>query len=154
MKPMKHLLTFIFVTLLAMTAVAQTVEADAILGTFQATSPFNDDTAHIKVTRLSNGTYQGRVVWVNHNTNPDGTPRRDKNNKDPKLRSRLATEVILFWDLRYDDGEWVKGKLYDDVTGKTFSIKISIDKNGKDLKARYYKGVPAVGITKTWKRIK
>lgn len=151
---MKHILLFSILLTLSTVVTAQNNDADRILGTFEATSPFNDDTAHVKITRLSNGTYQGRVVWVNHNTNPDGTPRTDRNNKDPKLRSRLATEVILFWDLSYKKDKWIDGKLYDDVTGKTFNIKIELAKNGKDLSARYYKGIPAVGITKTWRRLK
>lgn len=148
---MKRFLTFVLLLVFGVSLSAQT--ADNIIGTFEATSPFNDDTAHVKITKQKDGSYQGRVVWVNHNTNADGTPRRDKNNKDPKLRNRLATEVILFWDLKYDNGEWVKGKLYDDTTGKTFSVKMNLAKNKRDLKARYYKGVPAMGVTKTWRRL-
>lgn len=48
----------------------------------------------------------------------------------------------------------VDGTLYDPYSGKKFSVKFKLAKNGSDLQARYYKGIPAAGLNATWKRLK
>ena len=145
----------IFLTLLllatASLAAAQT-KADDILGVYSMDSPFNDDVARVEITKTARGTYQGRVIWTNHPTNPDGSVRTDAKNPDKKLRKRRYDEVIMVWDLTFEDGEWVEGKLYDPYSGKTFSVKFKPIKNSRNLKARYYKGIPAIGIDATWTR--
>ena len=143
-------LTFLLLATASL-ATAQT-KADDILGVYTTGSPFNDDVARVEITKTAKGTYQGRVTWTNHPTNPDGTVRTDSKNPDKKLRSRRYDEVIMFWDLTFEDGEWVGGKLYDPYSGKTFSVKFKPIKNSRNLKARYYKGIPAIGIDATWTR--
>lgn len=135
------------------TVQAQSVDADHICGTYDVPSPFSDDEAHVCITKTSKGTYQGRIVWVNRDTNPDGTPRTDEKNPDPKLRSRQATDIVMCWNLKYEEGMWVNGVLYDPYSGKRFGIRFKPAKNGKDLDARYYKGKPAFGINAVWKRM-
>lgn len=127
---------------------------DGILGVWQTHSPFNDDTANIRITRMADGTYSGQVIWTNHPTNPDGSVRRDVKNKDKKLRTRTWDQVKLCWNLQYKDGQWIKGDLYDPYSGKYFNVKVKPKKGSRDMEARYYMGVPSVGITMTWKRIK
>ncbi|MBR1792736.1 MAG: DUF2147 domain-containing protein [Bacteroidales bacterium] len=147
---MRH--TLLLVLLLNTVSMVAQMPADRILGIYRAVSPIDGDTADIQVSRAADNTYQGRVVWASRRTNPDGSVRTDCNNANPALRSRRYDQVILCWDLRYKDGEWVKGKLYEPTTGKTFSVKMKLAANGRDLEARYYKGVPAVGISCTWQR--
>lgn len=130
---------------------AQT-KADDILGTYRVASPFNDDVAKVLVSRTAKGTYQGRVTWTNHPTNPDGSVRTDSKNPDKKLRQRRYDEVIMFYDLVFEEGEWVKGKLYDPYSGMTFNVKFKPVKKSRNLKARYYKGIPAIGIDGDWVR--
>lgn len=127
--------------------------ADAIEGTYQTKAPFCDDVAKIKITKAADGSYRGRIVWVSRTTNADGTPRLDEKNPNPKLRTRKPTDITMFWNVRYVDGEWVNGVLYDPYSGKTFGIQFTKEKNSANLEARYYKGKPAVGITTVWKRV-
>lgn len=148
---MKRILPLLLALLMGASAWAQ---ADKIVGTYVVGSPFNTDTAHVRITLQKNGTYQGRITWVNRNTNADGTPRTDEKNPDPKLRQRKPEEIVMCWGLKYQDGEWVDGVLYDPYSGKKFSVKYKLSKNGRDLEARYYKGVPAIGISATWRRIR
>lgn len=152
---MKHLHGFCILAVMLLTAATplrSQTQADDIIGTYTVPSPFNDDVARVQITRATDGTYRGRIVWANHSTNADGTVRRDEKNADPKLRSRRFDEIYMAWNLRFKDGEWVDGKLYDPYTGKTFSIKFKPIKNSRNLKARYYKGVTAIGIDGTWVR--
>lgn len=149
----KTILLTLLLLVAGRTLMAQsTASADKILGTFYMDSPLSDDHAKVKITKASNGTYQGRIVWLDKPTNPDGSPRTDEKNPDPKLRSRTATQITLVWGLKFEDGEWVKGTVYDPFSGKKFGVKMSLAKNGSDLSVRYYKGTPAAGITRTWKR--
>lgn len=132
---------------------AQKVEADQILGTYVLESIITDDIGHVLITKAKDGSYQGRLVWVNHPTNADGSVRCDDNNPDPQLRKRRYDQVYIFRNLKFKKDEWVNGKLYDPFSGKMFSIKFKLAKNGTDLEARYYKGTPALGITKPWKKL-
>lgn len=127
--------------------------SDAICGTYLVISPKNkEDKIKVKLYRTDNGTYAGRIIWLQPDHNPDGTERTDLLNKNPKLRSRKATDITLCWNLEYDAGEniWKDGSLYDPTTGKTFGIQLKIAANGKDIDARYYKGKPVFGIDQKW----
>ena len=150
---MKRLINRILVALFLLSGTSIMAQGDAILGTYKVTSPFNDDIAHVKITKTTKGTYMGRIVYCNPSTNADGSPRLDENNPDPKLRTRKPNEIIMCWNLSWDGKAWVEGKMYDVYSGKTWDLRFKPAKNGKDLDARYYKGVPAMGISGTWKRL-
>ena len=150
MKRLKHILLFAAALFFSGSIMAQ---ADQIVGTYIVNSPFTDDVAHVRVSRTNKGTYMGRIVWVNHPTNDDGTPRTDEKNPDPKKRSRKPEEIVMVWGLHYEEGEWIGGTLYDPYSGKNFGVKFKLADNGKDLIARYYKGKPAFGINADWKRL-
>lgn len=146
-------IALILSVLLSTNTFAQKVEADQILGTYVLESIITDDIGHVLITKAKDGSYQGRLVWVNHPTNADGSVRCDDNNPDPQLRKRRYDQVYIFRNLKFKKDEWVNGKLYDPFSGKMFSIKFKLAKNGTDLEARYYKGTPALGITKPWKKL-
>ncbi len=129
--------------------------ADAICGVYLMCNPKNEnDKIKLQITRADDGSYQGMILSVEPATNPDGSARTDIHNKDKRLRNRKADEIRLCWGLQYDAKKkmWVDGTLYDPTTGNDFGLQLSPSSNGKDLEARYYKGRPAFGITKTWKR--
>lgn len=147
-----QLITLLFCTMLSVQVIAQ-VKPDQILGKFYLESPLSDDEAKVAIEKAPDGTYYARVLWVNNDKNPDGTPRTDVKNPDPKLRNRQATDVNIFWNLKFKKDEWVDGDLYDPFSGKTLGVKVKLHKNGKDLKVRYYKGTPALGLTNVWTRL-
>lgn len=145
--------------LLCITGMAQTEASrtkknpDVICGVYLVSSPKNDvDKIKVRITRTSKGLYQGRIVWVYPDKNPDGTERTDQNNPDKSLRNRKATDIVMCWNLKYVDGAWEDGILYDPTSGKRYNIQFSLASNGKDLVARYYKGRPAFGINQQWTR--
>lgn len=126
--------------------------ADAICGTYRVESPVSDDVVKIKIYRATNGKYQGKFVWLSKPNNPDGTPRTDINNPDPKKRNRTADQIVALWNLTYKDGEWVEGLIYDPTSGKTYGLKGKKAKNGKDMEMRYYIKKTIIGLTTTWVR--
>lgn len=152
---MRH---FRFITLMLLfcfsTAVAQNrpTPADDICGTYYVESPVSDDAVKIQIYRAKNGKYQGRFVWLSNPNNPDGTPRTDINNPDPKKRSRTSDQIVAVWGLTYEDGEWVDGSIYDPTSGKTYGIKGKRIKGSHDIEMRYYWKKPIMGLNSTWKR--
>ena len=127
--------------------------ADKIVGTYLVQMPKSENTAKMQITRANNGTYRARVVWASHMQGPSSENLADENNPDPKLRSRKVKDIDMGSGLKYKNGEWVGGKWYVVSNGKTFDMKVKLDDNGQDLKVRYYKKTPAIGMSQTWKRI-
>lgn len=151
---MKRLALLLLVALFPLQSLmAQTDDADYICGTYRVESPVSDDVVKIKLFRASDGTYRGKFVWLSQPNNPDGTPRTDVKNPDPEKRNRTADQIVAVWGLKYSDGQWVEGKIYDPTTGKTYGIQGKKAKNGKDLQMRYYLGKPAIGLTSIWTRV-
>lgn len=153
MKKFRQAALLAMMILVAGAAFSQT-GGDRILGTYYMKTPDTGDESKVQIYKTSSGTYCGKVVWVKNPNNPDGTPRRDEKNPDPKLRNRTADNLLVMKNLKYDDGEWVNGDLYNPNEGKWFKIKVnSIDSKG-DLDVRYYKGITLLGKSDTWKRVK
>ena len=130
-------------------------KADAIVGVYLMKTPDTGDESKLQIFRAKNGTYCGKVVWVKNPNNPDGTPRRDTKNPDPKLRNRTADNLPVLFNLQYDadDNEWVDGDLYTPNDGKWFKIKIKGFSSAKLLEVRYYKGVPLLGKNDQWQKV-
>ena len=130
-------------------------KGDAIVGVFLMKTPDTGDESKVQIYRAKNGTYSGKVVWVKNPNNPDGTPRRDTKNPDPKLRNRTADNLPVLYNLKYDadDNEWVDGDLYNPNDGKWFKIKIKGFSSAKTLEVRYYKGVPLLGKNDQWQKV-
>ena len=130
-------------------------KGDAIVGVYLMKTPDTGDESKVQIYRAKNGTYSGKVVWVKNPNNPDGTPRRDTKNPDPKLRDRTAQNLLVMKNLRYDadDNEWVDGDLYNPNEGKWFKIKTKGLSSANTLKVRYYKGIPLLGMDDEWQKV-
>lgn len=76
---------------------------------------------------------------------------QDAANPDPALRTRPLLGSRLFGGLRFDNGVWRGGRLYNPETGKSYAMRLSL--SGPDvLDMRAYIGVPALGMTQHWQR--
>lgn len=126
--------------------------ADDICGTYLMESPVSDDVVKIQIFRTKNDSYQGRYTWLSRPNNPDGTPRTDVKNPNPKLRNRTAFQLVAVWGLVYKEGQWVDGKIYDPTTGKTYGIKAKRMKGSTDIEVRYYWKTTAIGLNGRWRR--
>lgn len=153
MKKCKYLLLMFSCVLLCSPVWAQKAEADKILGTYLVQMPKSENTAKMKISRANNGSYYARVVWASHLQGAAAENLEDENNPDPKLKTRKVKDIDMASGLTYKKGEWVSGKWYMLSSGKTFDMKIKLASNGKDLKVRYYKGTPALGMSQDWKRV-
>jgi uncharacterized protein (DUF2147 family) len=140
---------------IAMTVLASTVSAPAlaakypaesILGEWSTQVEENRPPARVKFVRAEDGTYTGILSWSSEPT------RKDVHNKDPKLRDRSVVGIVLIWHLRYDDGEYVGGYVYNPEDGGTYRMKAEVA-SPQSLMIRGYLGISLFGQTKTWSRV-
>jgi uncharacterized protein (DUF2147 family) len=126
---------------------AQAQSENAILGLWHNT----EKTAQIQIIK-SGSEFIGKITWVK-NPNPDGKPILDKQNSDPKLRTRPVLGLSILDGLKYGGGVWKDGEIYDPNSGKTYSCEVRL-KSEAVLEVKGYVGFSFVGRTVEWTRIK
>lgn len=89
-------------------------------------------------------TYSGKIIWSVQNMT-------DTKNPNPALRTRKMVGADVMSGFKYDDGEYVDGKIYDPTSGKTYDCKMWLE--GNKLKVRGYIGVSLLGRTETFTRV-
>jgi uncharacterized protein (DUF2147 family) len=97
--------------------------------------------------------YNGKIVWLQKSTEPDGTPAVDKNNPDEKLRSRQLLGLNMLSNLKKSGKEYSGGMIYDPANGKTYYCSMAVE--GDVLKVRGSldkRGL--LGRTMDWFRVK
>lgn len=98
-------------------------------------------------------TYCGKLLagWGNNLYEADGkTLRKDVKNPDVKLRDQALRGMTIISGLRYENGEYTGGQLYDARMSKTFNCDMKM--NAGTLEMRIYWGFPILGMTKKWTR--
>ncbi len=97
----------------------------------------DDGTAIVEVYK--NGeSYNAKIVWLEEPTEKDGSPAKDGNNPDPKLRKRPLMGLNLLSDLKLKGNRYEGGTIYDPANGKTY--KCSMFLQDGVLKVRGYVG--------------
>jgi uncharacterized protein (DUF2147 family) len=115
-----------------------------------------EKTSRIEVFE-KDGKIFGKIVWLKDDSNPDGSkPRKDYNNPEAKLKSRLLVGVVMLKNLRWDadDNEWDSGEIYDPKSGKTYSCYAELQKDGGLFMKGYVLGMPFLGRSTVWTRYK
>jgi uncharacterized protein (DUF2147 family) len=118
-----------------------TSAADAILGNWWS----EGKEGLMRFEKTQSGLFQVRVL--------DGVDadKKDSNNPDPKLRERRLRGIVLMWNLRFEDGEYVGGYCYNPRDGKTYRVKFKL-LSPTQLRLRGYLGVPLLGQSQEWTR--
>ena len=142
----KLLPAIVVLVLLNLVSHAQVKPEDRIKGIWLT----EEKDGKIEIFRTGN-TYTGRLVWGNSVLDRNGNPKRDVNNPDPKLKSRTQQGMVKLTGLVYEDGKWQEGKIYNGLTGKSYSVVITL--KGNTLFLRGYIGLPLLGKTTVWQRI-
>lgn len=132
---------------MAPAAFAQQVQQDAITGKWEA------DDGTVKLDMFRAGTeFQARMLYGNQIVEADNfTFKQDARNPDPALRSRSLKNIVFLTGLRWDNGSWSGGSLYDPSSGRTYSCEVTM-KDGK-MNLRGYIGISALGQTRVFHRI-
>jgi uncharacterized protein (DUF2147 family) len=118
-----------------------------ILGTWYNT----EKSAQIEIVKIGSG-YHGKIVKL-ENAADYSTPPVDSKNENQKLRTRPIEGLTILYGLKYADGIWKEGKIYDPNSGKTYSCEVRL-KNPSVLEVKGYLGFSWVGRTVEWTKVK
>lgn len=135
------------VLLLISSVMSMAQNADAVLGVWKN----GEGTGMVQIYKKSDK-YYGKIVWLKVAADPDGTPRKDLNNPDEKLRQRPLKGLENLRDFVHKgDNKWEEGRIYDPKTGNDYACEMILaDEN--TLEVRGYIGVSLFGRTDVWKR--
>lgn len=138
----------IFISMIFMLAPLAAALAQDVVGKWKLA----DGTAIVEVYQ-EGSVFNGKVVWLQHPTEADGTPALDNKNPDPKLRKRQILGLNMLSGLVKKGGEYSGGTIYDPGNGKTYNCSMKVE--GDLLKVRGSldkKGL--IGRTMDWHRVK
>ncbi len=144
----------LLMTLLSVNAVtAQNTlndKADNIVGTYSGKQ--GDDKFKVKIVKLTDGTYRGQVIWLEHDKDAKGNKLLDSKNPDKKLRSTPADRIILFSGLKYNAKKhrWDDTKIYDPQRGLRANLSIEFSADGK---LRVKGSLMGISESVYWKKI-
>ena len=135
--------------------------ADEILGQWYT----KDDASKVNVVKR-NGKYYGTIIWLDEpkyeqdDPTDAGKPKRDRKNRDEKLRHRPIIGMQVLKNFAYDtrDRTWESGTIYDPDVGKTYKCVMRFQNDpeaegGRSLHVRGYIGVSYLGRTTVWYRV-
>lgn len=140
---MKKIFIVMTVMLVSLSAYAQDV-----VGKWK----LEDGTAIVEVYQQGD-VFNGKIVWLKNPTEADGSPAKDDNNPDEKLRSRQIIGLNMLHGLKKNGGEYSGGSIYDPGNGKTYNCSMKVE--GDILKVRGSldkRGL--LGRTMDWFRVK
>ena len=151
---MKKLFAFFAICLFSLPTALPQEKADRILGVYSVIELDTKEESKVKIFKGEDGKYYGQVIWLKKPNFPDGTPKRDIKNPDPKLRNTPGDKILLMKGFSYDPAkeEWKDGTIYDPVHGKTYSCYLKFESDTK-LKVRGYIGIPALGKSMYWNKL-
>jgi len=146
------LLTLLFPLILS----ASTYTADSIAGLWEV----EGGDAHIRIFRCA-AEYCGTIAWLKEPVYPPGDkgkmpgkPLQDRENPNRELRNRPLIGLQIMDGYTFQGSNlWDEGRIYNTENGKTYSSRISM-KNSDRLKLRGYIGIPLLGGSTEWKRVK
>ncbi|MXV14765.1 DUF2147 domain-containing protein [Hufsiella ginkgonis] len=136
----------LFLLVLLLTSFAP--KKNPVLGKWE--NPKGDGRMEI-ITR--NNKFYGKLYWLKEPNLPDGTPKMDINNPDPKLQKRHIQGLEIIHDL-VDKGNGVfeDGFVYEPKTAKDFNCRLELI--GDKLQMQGFIGTPLLGRTELWTRVK
>lgn len=131
---------------------AQKFQGNDIVGIWFRDQVHDTSKAKFEIYRASNGTYEGKLIW---SANPTFETGLDQRNPDAGLRIRPVKNLLCLTGFMFDgDDEWSGGRIYSAEEGATYKCKIELEENKQVLKVRGYIGVPLLGRTERWRRVK
>ena len=144
----KYMFTAIALLFVPLFLYAQTDKIQGIWFTEKGTST-------VEVTKSSDGTYAGKINWLEE-PNENGKPKVDDENSDPQLAKRPIMGLSIVKDFEYNSKKerWEEGSIYDPDNGKTYDCYAWFDDG--DYNVLYIKGyvagIKALGRKTIWKR--
>jgi len=123
---------------------------NAVVGTWYNTTK----TGKVEIFK-SGDKFYGKIIWLEEPLDENtGKAKTDSNNPKESLRNTPIIGLQVLKGFEYDgDGEYSGGTIYDPENGKTYKCKMTL-KDNDHLDVRGYIGLPALGRTENWTRVK
>jgi uncharacterized protein (DUF2147 family) len=137
----------IFAALLALFFLAANATPDPICGLW-----WNEERdAKLEIYKKGD-TFEAKIAWLKE-PNADGKPKVDKNNPDPKLRSRPVLGLVILRGLRKTNAPdfYNNGRIYDPKNGRTYNCRVTLTEKRLALRG-FVLGLPFFGRTAVWSR--
>ena len=119
----------IIISMVAMLAPLAAAFAQDVVGKWK----LDDGSAIVEVYKQGDA-FNGKIVWLQDPTEPDGSPAVDTNNPDAKLRSRKLIGLNMLSSRKKSGAEYTGGSIYDPGNGKTYNCSMKVE--GDVLKVR------------------
>lgn len=145
---MKKLFFASLMSFIAIAAFAQQ-PADKIIGNWESID--GDVKLKFEIYKTEEK-YFGKLLWASNMFEADGTPKKDSKNPNKALQGRSRKDMVNITHLKYDNGEYTGGKLYNPTNGETYSLNAKL-KDENELNFRGYLGISLLGKTMKFKRI-
>ncbi len=97
------------------------------------------------------GKYYGHIYWIRRK-NADGSPILDVKNPDAGKKQQKVAGLEILKNFTYvGDNLWNGGTIYDPLSGRTYSCRITSESASK-IRIRGYIGISIFGRTTIWTR--
>lgn len=107
------------------------------------------DLHHVKRDLMHIFIHNGQLIGVGVNTKKEVCTACSGN-----LKNKPINGLTLVWGLKQKGDEWVNGTVLDIDNGKTYRCHLSVSKNNQTLYFSPYIGMPWMGPTLRWMRVK
>lgn len=141
---MKKIIFILAAVLMSVTAAS----AQDVLGKWK----LENGSAIVEVYK-SGDVFNGKIVWLNKPVEADGTPAVDKNNPDPKLKTRELMGLNMLHGLKKDGDKYSGGRIYDPAKGETYYCSFEVKGNTLRVRGSLDKR-GLIGRTMNWYRVK
>lgn len=112
--------------------------------------------AIVQIYKNADQTYVGKIEKIYPNLGQSEPPH----DTCYKCKGTLKDVPVLGMQILYDfvenpqkEGEYIKGKVIDPVSGQIYKSKIKLTKNNRRLNVRGYIGISQLGRSQTWIRV-
>jgi len=113
----------------------------------------DDETGKIKsIVEITeaNGIFSGKIIQLINPSEPD--PKCTKCSGD---KANQAIEgMVIIENVTQKGNKWSGGTILDPKKGKTYKVILHLNENFQELSVRGYVGIPSLGRTQTWYRVK
>jgi uncharacterized protein (DUF2147 family) len=149
---MKNILAIFLLSALCSFKKSADNSADSIIGKWMNAE---DNNLEVEIYKSGNE-YKAKVIWFDDSDDKSRpmAERCDTKNPDKALRNRKIVGMEVMYGLVYNlnDDEWQDGRIYDSSSGKEWSAKAWLAKDGS-LKVRGYWHFEFLGQNMHFKKV-
>ena len=131
------------------------VEADMIVGKWNT----ENNNSIVEITKQDD-TFYGKIVWLKEPNYPADheyakQEKLDLENPDESKKTRKLVGLEILSGLKYNakKASWVKGRIYDPESGKTYYCKINQENNDELIIRGSLDKWGLAGRTSIWRRV-